>query len=38
LAGAADQFRALSTILPLEIHGIIARSFSPTFLKEVFFW
>jgi hypothetical protein len=25
------QFRALSTILPLEIQGIMARSFSPTF-------
>jgi len=26
----ADQFLVLSTILPAEIHGIIARSFSPT--------
>jgi hypothetical protein len=26
-----DQFLARSTILPLEIQGIIARSFSPTF-------
>jgi len=27
---SADQLRDLSTILPLEIQGIIARSFSPT--------
>ena len=27
----ADQFLALSTILPAEIHGIMARRVSPTF-------
>ena len=35
-AEAADQFRDLSTILPLEIQGIMARSFSPTCLDLVF--